>query len=174
MTDFEKLLTVPASILRSLTTNSIGFAWKNPTRDTVGAGAYGKGFIPVKTTLDGIVSILKEDATYVDYLKHGGAQGLASISNAKRKDIKDDVRGNKTHNPAKVLWNALKRINFLSEQGTRVGQYKAAIKLGYSKDEAAFIQRDLMNFMQGGYSAKRLNAHASLFQCRYAGSVQAL
>ena len=57
----------------------------------------------------------------------------------------------------------LKRINSLSEQGTRVGQYKAAIKLGYSKDEAAFIQRDLMNFMQGGYSAKRLNAHAVFF-----------
>ena len=163
MTDFEKLLTVPASMLRSLTTNSIGFAWKNPNRDTVQAGVYGKGFIPVKSTLDGIVSILKKDDAYVDYLKHGGAQGLASISNAKRKDIKDDVRGNKTHNPAKVLWNVLKRINFLSEQGTRVGQYKAAIKLGYSKDEAAFIQRDLMNFMQGGYSAKRLNAHAVFF-----------
>ena len=163
MTDFEKLLSVPASILRSLTTNSIGFAWKNPIRDTFQAGVYGKGFIPVKSTLDGIVSILKNDDAYVDYLKHGGAQGLASISNAKRKDIKDDVRGNKTHNPAKVLWNALKRINFLTEQGTRVGQYKAAIKLGYSKDEAAFIQRDLMNFLQGGYSSKRLNAQAVFF-----------
>ena len=149
-------------ILRQSTTRAIRFMIRNPERDNFQAAIYGEGFIPFVTAFKGGIEVVGGGEWFERFLEAGGAQGISTVDSDRLADMKAEILGKKffrSKNPLKNIWNLLGRMAEVTELSTRVGQFKKAIELGYTDEEAAYIARDLMNFGIGGSDAKQMNRY---------------
>ena len=149
-------------ILRQATTRAVRFIIRNPERDSFQAAIYGEGFIPFVTAFRGGIQVVGGGEWFERFLEAGGAQGISTVDSDRLADMKAEILGKKffrSKNPLKNIWNLLGRMAEVTELSTRVGQFKKAIELGYTDEEAAYIARDLMNFGIGGSDAKQMNRY---------------
>ena len=149
-------------MLRQATTRAVRFLIRNPERDNFQAGIYGEGFIPFVTAFRGGIEVVGGGEWFERFLEAGGAQGISTVDSDRLADMKAEILGKKffrSKNPLKNIWNLLGRMAEVTELSTRVGQFKKAIELGYTDEEAAYIARDLMNFGIGGSDAKQMNRY---------------
>jgi len=154
-----------ARMLRQATTRALRFVIRNPERDNFQAAIYGEGFIPFVTAFQGGIQVVGGGEWFQRFLEAGGAQGISTVDKNRQEDIKSDIMGKKFFRhkgplgQLRNVWDLLGRLAEVSELSTRVGQFKKAVELGYSDEDAAFIARDLMNFGIGGSHAKALNRY---------------
>lgn len=153
-----KILQAPASVLRAGAILNPEFATKNPIRDISQAFISSEsGFNPITDFPRGLYSFLKKDDLYKDFVKEGGAFGVMvdidrNAFKQSQKMVLSKTTGQKIVNglnPATWL-EGLRVISEASEMGTRVGEYKAALRSGASKSEAAYRARDLQDYFRKG------------------------
>jgi hypothetical protein len=160
----DPLLVIPARILRGGVSHSARFIMWNPERDTLSAAVYGKHFIPVVDTINGIIHAAKKDKIWQDYMHAGGGTGRININDEILDGIKQEIQGDKTKNPLEAIYHFLGRINDVTETGTRLGQYMKAINLGLSPETADRLATEVtLNFNKLGSTARKVNKYIPFF-----------
>lgn len=164
-----KVLQQPASLLRAGATLTPEFSLRNPIRDIPAAYAVSKsGLNPVKdipmALFDVIRSKLGKDTMYNQFLRDNA--GYGNIISTDRKVLQDamtDVLQESSSKKfvnvisGKSLMRVLRSIADVSESATKLGEYKAALRSGASRPEAAYRARDIMDFARAGVSVREAN-----------------
>jgi len=162
------------NVLRKGATLTPEFLIRNPFRDQVIAGVYSKhGFIPFWDGFKGTLSMLRQDATYKDWIKAGGKySGLYDVEQGDHNAVlQEAVKGNRTAldqalylaNPLNVLRH-LQAASELMESGTRIGEFRRAKEQGASDVDAANAARDVtLNFARSGYRGAVTNKMVAFF-----------
>lgn len=156
-----KLAQIPGRVLRSGVTLSPSFAIPNMIRDSFMSAVINPEVRPIVDTVRGLISVIKKDANFDDFLKHGGSQELTWGSRDSRKTEMSSLYKNtqpltgKAAGKKLIEW--LGSLSEASEAATRVGTYMRLVEKGMSKEEAAFKTIDQMWFSRGGRSSKAIN-----------------
>ncbi len=172
-----KIIQAPVKALREGVTHGPGFILRNPIRDTIMAGVVGEHFVPFVDTLRGVFHVWKQDAVFEEFMRSGAMQGLAHLDPKSRKRMAEMIRAGKgterltdeLRNPPRALWRALGAASALSELGTRVGQYQKVRQYGGSMERAAFVSRDILNYMRGGRTSKWASRYVPFFNASVQG-----
>ncbi|MEX2963909.1 LPD38 domain-containing protein, partial [Microbulbifer sp. TYP-18] len=168
---FKRLLTTGV-------TSSPGFMLRNLVRDTAHAWAINKdGFTFGKDTLKGISAAYAEDEHYRElmftnasfqggYVHGADPQATAQLirrtlakkglSRAEIDNHMDSVIGVGEFGWAKIqnVWQKYRELGDKLENANRLATYKAALKAGKSKAQAAFEAKDLMDYsLRGNWAA---------------------
>ena len=185
-TFFKTWLVKGANTLRAGATLNTEFPLRNPIRDTIAAGVHSKNdFIPFVDTAKGIFEIIGRSDLYYKWLE-SGASG-SSFTNAQRKTLQNTLKGitpeaDKTNSqkaketaakiikhPLRTALDVLSNISNLTEEGTKVGEFRKALQNKKSVKQAAFESRDLMDFSKGGAQTKELNRTIAFLNARVIG-----
>jgi hypothetical protein len=163
----QSVLRPITRIKRAGATLAVEFIARNPFRDQIQAGVYSQhGFVPFFDGFHGILSALKKDQYYWDWVKSGGrysdfiaadrADLVKSLKNVTAKpDVVQFIKENA--NPLNVL-HTLQKVSELMEMGTRIGEFRRAIRAGVSPVEAANASKDIsLNFARAGFKGKVWN-----------------
>lgn len=161
-----KMLNYPVKTLRAGVTLSPDFIGRNVFRDQIPAYVQSKyGYVPVVDAVRGLGGLLKHDEDFQNWLKGGGANGdimsidqdyiAANISQlAKQTGIM-----NQAFNVVKYPFQLLHVMSELSEQSSRVGDFKKATKDDKSAENifrSAFDSRELV------IDYKKIGANSSI------------
>lgn len=161
---FFSMLANTAKLLRAGVSHSLRFSLWNPERDTMSASVYGTGFRPVIDSIIGMTHAAKKDDVFWDYMRAGGGPSRAFLSDKKLEGIIRELYGATTRNPVTALWNALGRLNEISEQGTRIGVYQRGIECGMTKEDADRLATEAtINFNKGGRFSKKVSRYIPFF-----------
>lgn len=160
-----RVLSKPASALRAGATLTPEFALRNPMRDIQNAFVVSKsGFNPITDFASGLISTIKKDASYSDFLKHSGGYGnILSMDRQKHREVlKKTIKQPVTEKYINVMspkgfLELLRSISDVTESATKLGEYKAALRQGQTPQEAAYRARDLMDFARAGSSIRPAN-----------------
>ncbi|HZK55263.1 MAG TPA: LPD38 domain-containing protein, partial [Desulfosporosinus sp.] len=164
-----KMFQQPASLLRAGATLTPEFSLRNPMRDIPAAFSVSKsGFNPVRDIpmafLDVIGTSRGKQTMYNQFLKDNA--GYGNIISTDRKVLQDamtdvlrESSGKKFVNvvSGKSLLRVLRSIADVSESATKLGEYRAALRSGASRPEAAYRARDIMDFARAGASVREAN-----------------
>lgn len=166
-----KMLAKPAKALRAGVSIVPEFGLKNLTRDQYTAFILSKNnFIPLLDTVSGLISRATKDTAYRDWLSHGGAN--AAMQSIDRNYIQQNIYKlsqetgllNATFNVIKSPLEALRVMTELSENATRIGEFKKAMKKGKDPFEAALNSRDVtLDFARIGAKTKAFNQITAFF-----------
>lgn len=168
-----------ARTLRAGTTHGLTFGLRNPFRDTFNYGVVGENFRPVIDTVRGFLFAMNHDAggVYDQFMAHGGAQGMTSLSRDQHRVLMEKMRSDKgtvlaesMKNPVKAVWDLIGAFSELGEQASRLGQFERAMAAGYSAEESAAIARDNMNFMRSGVIGEVINQHVPFWNAAVQGT----
>jgi len=166
-------LTLPTRLVRAGATLTPEFMARNPFRDQIVAGVYSEyGYIPFVDGFRGMLSVLKKDKLYWEWVKSGGR--YADFIAADRKDItrklsdfKDDPS---VGDQIKKWGNPLTTLQKMSETMeviTRVSEFRRAKARGASDLEAANASKDVtLNFSRHGYYGKFYNQATVFFNAK--------
>jgi hypothetical protein len=161
-----KMLNFPVKTLRAGVTLSPDFIGRNVFRDQIPAYVQSKhGYVPVVDAVRGLGSLLKHDEDFQNWLKGGGANGdimaidqdyiAANISEvAKKTGIM-----NQAFNVVKYPFQLLHVMSELSEQSSRVGDFKRATEGDKSAEtifKSAYDSRELV------IDYKKIGANSSI------------
>ena len=145
-----RLLGLPKRIGQTTITLTPDFMVANIARDTImGAVMSRAGFRPFVDSAKGMISRIKQDASYREYLANGG--GFASYltdENTFRSHL-DRFYTSKGINPKTVLDMPDKVMYFIEtladsfEMSTRLGEYKRMREQGAHPRHAAYVSRDI-------------------------------
>lgn len=164
-----RVLQKPAGLLRSGATLTPEFSLRNPIRDVVQAFAVSKsGINPVtdvpKALFDVIRSKMGKDTMYNQFLKdNAGFGNIISMDRKAHQEVMNDILSQPASKKfvnivsGKSLLNVLRTITDVTESATKLGEYKAALRSGASRPEAAYRARDLMDFARAGASIRETN-----------------
>jgi hypothetical protein len=174
-----KILSAPAKALRAGVTLAPDFMAKNVFRDQFVAFIQGNGYVPIYHALRGIGSLFKKDQAYQDWLKSGGANSaMVSIDrdyiqnnllklNSETKFIEA------TYNVIKSPLEVLRLASELTENMTRLGQFKAMVKDGASPAEifaAGLASRDVtVDFLRRGAQMRGLTQQTAFLNAKVQG-----
>jgi hypothetical protein len=176
-----KVLQKPASLLRAGATLTPEFSLRNPMRDVVQAYAVSKsGFNPITDMTMGLINVIGskfgKQTMYNQFLKDNA--GFGNIISMDRK-VHQEVMNKILTQPAskkfvnivsgKSLINVLRTITDVTESATKLGEYRAALRSGVSRPEAAYRARDLMDFGRGGASIRETNKIISFLNANIQG-----
>lgn len=172
-----RILAMPARMLRLGATQSPEFIVRNPIRDQFSAFILSEnGYVPVYDMLKGLGAIFTHDAGYQNWLKSGGAN--STLLSVDRKYIEREVM--KLSNPTvlgrignvvKSPIDFLRMVSELTENATRVGEFKRAMKKGKSAMEAGFGSREVtLDFARIGAQARGVNALIPFFNASIEGT----
>jgi len=174
-----EILSQPASALRAGATLTPEFSLRNPMRDVVQAFTVSKsGFNPVTDFPVALVQAIgkgrpinilgKQFKTPGDLynqflLDNGGYGNIMSMDRKVHREALQEVLKQPVSkqfinivNP-KAWLNLLRKISDTTETATKLGEYRAALRSGVSREEAAYRARDLMDFARAGYSIRPAN-----------------
>lgn len=157
-------------------------------------------YIPYAGAVDGLISMLKtkwtgKPSAYTDWMQSGGSQSsmFALGRDSLQRNIKDIQRVpvinmikdplryhaelvqllNPLNMDANVLgraWRAVEGFTEASDIATRVGQFKAAKRAGYTDSDAAFISRmGTVDFARSGATIRGLNSIVAFLNARVQG-----
>ena len=164
-----KILQKPAGLLRSGATLTPEFSLRNPIRDVVNAFTVSKsGLNPVtdvpKALFDVIRSKMGKDTMYNQFLKdNAGFGNIISMDRKAHQEVMNDILSQPVSKKfvnivsGKSLLNVLRTITDVTESATKLGEYRAALRSGVSRPEAAYRARDLMDFARAGASIRETN-----------------
>lgn len=173
------ILSKPASLLRAGATLTPEFSLRNPMRDVLQAYVVSKsGFNPVSDFPAALVQAIfkgrkftflgKEITTpgelYQQFLKDNAGYGniISMDRNVHRQALETVIKKPTWKKFVNVVnprsWvNVLQAISDTTETATKLGEYRAALKSGATRQEAAYRARDLMDFARAGTSIKQAN-----------------
>lgn len=174
-----EFLAPPAKMLRAGTTLSPDFIARNFVRDQFSAFVNSKsGFIPIYDTLRGAASIFKQDESFQNWMKSGGAN--ATLVALDRKYIQSEIYKLTGEYPEadflQKTWNVvgkpiemLRVTSELIENATRLGEFKRAFEASGRTDKAALLEAGMasreitLDFARVGTKVKALNMIAAFF-----------
>lgn len=170
---FIKMLAVPTRMLRTGAVLSPDFGPVNIFRDQLSALINSKyGFIPFVDMARGLKSVLKQDDIYQSWKNSGGANSVLSTLDREylqqdiRKLVKQSLLDNvkqRSKSPIQTLLEPLRKVSEITEEATRVGEFKKGLKKGASPQEAAFASRDLIDFNRAGNLGRQYNQVTAFF-----------
>jgi len=162
---FIQILSKPADILRAGATLTPEFPIRNAFRDLFQAWQVNKsGFNPITDFASGFAAAIGKNDLYNDFLKSNGGYGnIISMDRQAHKNVLEEIIKqpiskkfvNIIH--PKSWLAALRRISDITESATKIGVYKSGLRKGFSKEEAAFQARDIMDFARAGSSVRPAN-----------------
>ncbi|KAA8747096.1 LPD38 domain-containing protein [Paenibacillus sp. UASWS1643] len=159
------ILSKPASLLRAGATLTPEFSLRNPMRDVLQAYVTSNsGFNPITDFTAGLIQSIKKGPLYKEWINELGSYGnvLSMDREVHKKALQSVLKekpGKKFVNvlTGKAFINVLRAITDTTESATKVGEYRAALRKGVSKQEAAYRSRDLMDFARSGSSVRQAN-----------------
>ncbi|KQL20464.1 LPD38 domain-containing protein [Cytobacillus solani] len=173
---FINLMGVPAKTLRAGAVLSPDFGPVNIFRDQLSAFVNSKyGFIPFVDMAKGMKSVLKRDSDYWLWKQSGGANSVLSTLDREylqadlRKMVKQSLSQKVKNNfgtPLKALdtfLRPLRKVSEITEESTRLGEFKKGLKKGATPKEAAFSSRDLIDFSRAGTVGRQYNQVTAFF-----------
>lgn len=170
-----RVLSTPASLLRTGAILTPDFMARNAARDSLSAMMFSKeGFVPVIDTARGISMILGRSQAYKDWAASGGMFAhMQAVDRAYfQKGMKDMLLSIPLRNTLKNPIEILRALSGLVEQGTRVAVFerhmRKALKKGKSREEAlaeaGFESRDVtLDFQKFGAKTRALNSLSAFF-----------
>lgn len=178
-----KAINAPVKMLRAGVTLSPDFGLRNVIRDQLTTAISSKrGYVPGLDALKGAAEIIKgrkgNSSLIHAYIKNGG--DMSVLQNIDRTNViktYQDLQGNKplmsklkevAKDPSKLL-EPLRKIGEFSEQSTRIGHMKKAIKKGASPEQAAYDARSTMDFNRAGAWGRQINQVAAFFNASVQG-----
>jgi hypothetical protein len=171
------ILSKPASLLRAGATLTPEFSLRNPMRDVVQAFVVSKsGFNPITDFGAGLIQTIKKGNLYKDWVDNLGAYGnvMSMDRNVHRQALEKVLKepiSKKFVNivTGKSLIKALRYITDTTESATKVGEYRAALRKGVSKEEAAYRSRDIMDFARAGSGVRQANKMVAFLNANIQG-----
>lgn len=181
-----RMLAMPARLLRAGATLSPDFMIRNPVRDFFGAFVQTSTgvFTPIRSAR-GLYSAVVKDEHFQEWLKAGG--GNSSLVSMDRRYLQESLR--KLTEDAGLMsraWNvvrhpidALRMVSELSEQMTRVGEFRAVrqreLRQGATPKEAAeagsFASREAtIDFARMGAKMRAANMLVAFMNATLQGS----
>lgn len=141
------------------------FVAKNIIRDQLSAFINSRyGFIPIWDTISGLLSAVKKDSSFWKWMNSGGANGAwvslerDYLQGQIREITQQNIR--KMGNPIELM----RKLSEISEQATRIGEFKRGLKKGASLHEAALASRDVtLDFSRIGAKTKSVNKTIAFF-----------
>ncbi|MGD6898594.1 LPD38 domain-containing protein [Bacillus infantis] len=170
---FINLLGVPTRALRTGAVLSPDFGPVNIFRDQLSALINSKyGFIPFVDMARGLKSVLKQDEAYHSWKTNGGANSV--LSTLDREYLQQDLRKlvkqtlqesirDRAKTPLRTLLEPLRKVSEITEEATRVGEFKKGLRKGATPKEAAFASRDLIDFSRAGTLGRQYNQITAFF-----------
>jgi hypothetical protein len=164
-----KMLQKPAGLLRAGATLTPEFSLRNPMRDVVNAFVVSKsGFNPITDTTMGLINVVGskfgKKTLYNQFLQdNAGFGNIISMDRKAHQEVVSEIlsqpAGKKFVNivSGKSLIKMLRTITDVTESATKLGEYRAALRSGASRPEAAYRARDLMDFARAGASVRETN-----------------
>lgn len=163
-----KMLSAPATLLRSGATLMPDFALKNIMRDSFGAAVFSRyGFRPVIDHAAGILHMVKQDQLFQDYKSSGAL--MSTMVGLDRDFLQASLKGLykkdasyywKNYNPVQIL----RGFSEMLETATRLGEYGRAVKKGASMEDAALSARDVsLDFSKAGKTGREINKISAFF-----------
>ncbi|WP_214629984.1 LPD38 domain-containing protein [Paenibacillus agaridevorans] len=170
------ILSKPASLLRAGATLTPEFSLRNPMRDVLQAFVTSEsGFTPLDFAA-GLIQTIKRGDMYKDWIDNLGAYGnvMSQDRNVHRQALEKVLKeppGKKFVNIVnpKSWLNVLRTISDTTESATKVGEYRAALRSGATKQEAAYRSRDLMDFARSGSSIRQTNRMVAFLNANIQG-----
>ena len=164
-----KVFQKPASLLRAGATLTPEFSLRNPIRDIVTAfSVSNSGLNPVRDIPMALLDVIKskqgKQTLYNQFLKDNAGYGnIISMDRKLHQEVMKDILPQKPSdkfvniiNPKSWL-RVLRAIADVSESTTKLGEYRAALRSGVSRPEAAYRARDIMDFGRAGASIRETN-----------------
>lgn len=164
-----KMLSKPASLLRAGATLTPEFSLRNPLRDVPFAFTVSKSKLNPLDIGFGLMDTIKgkvgmSTKLYNQWLQDMGGYGniISMDRNMHRKALEEALTKPVSKkfvsivNPQTYL-KLLRGIADTSESATKLGEYRAALRQGVSRPEAAYRSRDIMDFARAGYSTREAN-----------------
>lgn len=165
------LLGKPTGLLKAGLVLTPDFVIKNLVRDQMSAFINSKyNYIPIWDMFSGLSNVLKakfgmKDDIYYKWLASGGANG-AWVS-LERNYLQGQIRNLTQSDMKKISKNPiewLRQASEVSEQSTRLGEFKRGLKKGASLQEAALASRDVtLDFSRTGSQTKGINKAVAFF-----------
>jgi len=172
-----KILSIPAKWLRAGAILSPEFIARNPIRDQFSAFVFSKyGFVPGLDLIRGIASVAKKDKFYHEWQKSGGmlAELVALDRVYLKKGLGEVIAKYPFLNRIKYGANPielLRVLSELSEQGTRLGEFKKARKRGATLEEAGFASREVtLDFARVGAKTRAVNSLIAFWNANVQGT----
>ena len=163
-----RFLSTPASWLRAGATLTPEFVLRNPIRDYRNARIISESGFRLDDWAVGAASAIMgkfgKGKLYQDWVKNLGAYG--NMVTEDRNSFAAAQRKVLTQSASQKFWNVvdprnlislMRNISDITESATKVGEYRAALRSGVSKEEAAYRSRDLMDFARAGTSIRQTN-----------------
>ena len=171
-----RIFGAPARWVRAGSVLAPEFMLRNPIRDMLSAMVQTKyGFYPIVDHISALGSMFNKDQHFKNWMADGGAN--SNLVSLDQKLIQTDPRKTLKNVPGAVLnpknWlEMLQAASQMTEDVTRLGVYKRAIKGGASRTEAGYEAREGgLDFARHGSSGavKSLNAVIPFFNAQLEG-----
>lgn len=159
-----KILGAPVKTLRAGVTLNPDFMARNIIRDQLTAGIFSQGnYRPFIDAFNGLGSIVKKDEAFTDWLKSGGAN--ANFVSLDRTYLQEHMQKLLTDAPVRNLikspLHALRILSELTENATRVGEYKRVTRGAQDPEsiaKAGFSSREVtLDFARIGARTRAVN-----------------
>ncbi|MBO0959570.1 hypothetical protein J1P26_07460 [Neobacillus sp. MM2021_6] len=183
-----QFLSVPTGMLRAGATLTPEFMLRNPIRDQFQAFVVSNnGYFPIIDLPVGAWKVfqgkaLNKDGLYKQWVREGGGYGnyLSQDRNYLRETLstlkKEGTlyqKGFKTiTNPkefTKLILHTLQSMSEFTEEATKLGEFRRAMKKGATPQEAAFQSRDLMDFGRVGTDMRQWNRAVAFLNANLQG-----
>jgi hypothetical protein len=176
-----KILGYPAKWLRAGATLTPEFILRNPLRDQFSAFVYSKyGYLPGVDLTRGIFHLVKADDVYWNWKKSGAEHSmLVSIDREYlQKNLGQVLEGKNigsiTKSIVKNPLQALQVLSELTEEGTRLGEFRNALenkKTKASIQEGGFASREVtLDFHRIGSAGKAVNKLVAFWNANIQGT----
>jgi hypothetical protein len=175
MNILEKIVALPARMLRAGAVLAPEFIARNPVRDQFSTLIYSRyGYNPATSPVKGIFSLARKDDDYQLYRMSGAEHSmLVSVDRDVLQKSFQQIMYEK--GPVPYLRNPLRALQVLSEASekmTRLGEFKAGLGQGASPVEAGFASRDLLDFQRAGKYARWANRYIPFLNATIQGNAK--
>lgn len=186
-----RIMQKPAALLRAGATLTPEFSLRNPVRDIIQAYIVSNsGFNPVRDFPISLLEVVKGNRgiringrqftepseLYSQWLQDNAGYGniVSMDRNVHREAIERVVKqptSKKVTNilTGKSLISLLRKIADTTESATKLGEYRAALRSGTSRPEAAYRSRDIMDFSRAGVSTREINKTVAFLNANIQG-----
>ena len=171
-------------IKRAGATLTPDFSVRNPIRDFQQAYMTSPSGATVKDFMYGFLDsmpltrkkILKDKSLLDEFIKNrGGYGGVTSAdrnlyNEAINKSFKKSVLRKTIDGTKPKTWlRVMQDITSATENMSKLAEYRAARRKGFSKSESAYRARDVMDFARAGHQGKAINQYVAFFNANIQG-----
>ena len=176
-----RMPAAPARTLRAGAVLSPEFIARNPVRDQFSAFVFSEhGYIPIYDALRGLGSLVFKTQSYQNWLKSGGANSaLVAIDrdyiNTNVLRLENPGFLNRFKNVVTSPLETLRLLSELTENATRVSEFRRAVRAGKSPFEAGFASREItLDFQRIGAKTRAVNLLIPFWNASVEGNDRAI